>query len=78
MRIERAGRTRGARELLAHIRQHYGTIPAFAAQKGIDRIKLQKAIGGRIKRIDVEFAFEIERATGGQVLAAWWVPEPEP
>ena len=74
MKIEqKASDQRASRALLAHIRAKYETIPAFSEATGIDRIKIQKAIRGEIIRMDVEFAFAIEKATAGAVPAAWWV-----
>ena len=81
MRIVQAVGSRAAQALLAHIREQHGTIPAFATAKGVDRLKVQKVINGSIKRVDVNFALEIERATDGKVPMPWWaepaLPEPE-
>ena len=74
MKIEqKASAQRASKALLAHIRAKFITVPAFAEATGIDRIKVQKAIRGEIKRMDVEFAFAIEKATGGVVPASWWM-----
>jgi hypothetical protein len=62
----------GAPKLEAYIRQHFGSIPKFCEAKGIDRIKVQRAIGGGLQRVDVDFAFDIEHATGGWVVAEDW------
>jgi len=77
MRIEKASGTRAAHALLAHIRGNDWSIPEFAGANGLDRIKLQKVIRGDIERIDVDFAFAVERATDGAVPASWWT-EPAP
>ena len=70
--IEEASPQRAARALLAYIRKHFGTIPAFCEAAGLDRHKVQNAINGKAKRIDVAFAMAIEEATSGAVKAAWW------
>jgi hypothetical protein len=53
-----------AAELLAHIREQYGTIPAFSEAKGLDRFKVAKAVNGELQRVDVDFALDVEEATG--------------
>lgn len=68
-------RVPAAAKLLAHIREHYGSIPRFAEMHGFDRIKVQKAIRGQIQRMDVLFALDIQRATRGAVVMEEWVPE---
>lgn len=78
MRIEQAAGSRAAQALLAHIRELYGTIPAFSTAKGLDRLKVQKVINGTIKRIDVPFALDIERATDGKVPVPWWAEAATP
>jgi hypothetical protein len=77
MRIETAYPQRAARALLAHIRERYGTIPAFCAAKGMDRLKVQRAVKGKPRRMDVVFAGEIEVATDGAVPAPWWAEPAE-
>ena len=77
MKIEqKASAQRASRALLAHIRAKYTTVPAFAEATGIDRFKIQKAIRGEFIRMDVDFAFAVEKATKGAVPAAWWVDAP--
>ncbi len=74
MRIEEPDTTKRApKVLLAYIRANHKTIPAFAEAFGLDRIKVQKAIRGDIDRIDVAFAFKVQKATKGKVRASWWV-----
>jgi hypothetical protein len=73
MRIEEAADSADAPQaLLKHIRDNYGSVPAFCQAKGLDRIRVQKAIRGKPKKFDVEFAFALEKATGGAVPAALW------
>ena len=73
--VEAAGLPAAA-GLLAHIRASGRSIPEWCEQKGLDRFKVERAIKGRLKRADVEFALAVERATEGAVPAADWVPQP--
>lgn len=68
-----SGAAPAATKLLAHIREHYGTIPKFAEAHGLDRIKVQKAIHGKLTRIDVDFAVACFRATNGEVPVEDWI-----
>lgn len=73
MRIEKADTSRRApKVLLAYIREHHGTVQAFADHAKLDRIKIQKALRGQIERIDVDFALAVQKATKGKVPMAWW------
>lgn len=66
----------GAKQLLSFIRAKDISIPAFCEKTGLDRIKTQKAIRGELQRIDVDFAFDVERVTDGAVQAeAWCAPD---
>lgn len=71
-KIEEASPQRASRALLAHIREKYGTIPAFCEAKEQDRFKVQKAIKGEMKRVEIAFAVSIQAATDGAVPAEWW------
>lgn len=71
-----------AQKLLDHIRGEADgqgkpkTIPAWCQEHRLDRLKVQKAINGDVTRIDVNFAVDCERATGGAVPAEdWYVTE---
>lgn len=65
-----------AKQLLEYIRGLEKTIPDFCTERGLDRLKVQKAINGDITRIDVNFAVDCERATCGVVRAeGWYVTE---
>jgi hypothetical protein len=68
-----------AQDLLVLIREQFptGGIPAFCEAKGLDRFKVQKAIKGEILRIDVDFAFAVDRATDGRVKAERWCLDDE-
>lgn len=67
--------TRGGAALLAYVRAHHGSIPAFCETSGLDRLKVQRAINGEIKRVDVAFAEAVEDATSGEVGWRMWVPD---
>lgn len=73
-KIEQASPVPAAQELLAYIRKHHdkGKLPAFCEKHGLDRLKVQRAINGDLTRIDVDFAFAVEDATGGEVKAEGW------
>lgn len=73
---EEAFKPTGAVALLAYIREKYGSVPNFCDAHDLERIKVQRALNGEIQRIDVDFAFDIETATDGAVLAeSWCSPE---
>ncbi len=75
MRIEEAKGSLAAEKLLEHIREHFGTIPKFCDEQGLDRLKVQKAIKGELVRIDVQFAVSVRDATGGVVdIEDWATP----
>jgi len=69
--------TDAARELRAWIKRKYptGGVPRFCEEKELDRIAVQRALNGEIKRISVDFAFEIQAATGGTIKAQGWRSE---
>jgi hypothetical protein len=71
-RIKEAGAVAGAEKLLAHIRGLNISIPDFCEKHGLFRQKVEKAIKGDLKRVDVDFALAIERATDGAVTVADW------
>lgn len=72
MRITEACPLPAAQQLLAHIRDGYGTIPKFCEAKGLDRLKVARALNGELTRFDVDFALDVQRATGGAVGADGW------
>lgn len=72
MQIEEACPIPAAQQLLAHVRERYDSIPAFCEARGLDRLKVARAIKGDLIRVDVDFAFAIEEATDGAVLAEAW------
>jgi hypothetical protein len=66
----------GSRKLLAHVREHYSSIPAFAEAHGLERQKVERAIDGRLQRVDVDFAAAIQAATKGTIEIADWTTDP--
>lgn len=59
-----------AKELLEFIGDE--PVPSFCERKGLDRFKLARLVKGEILRVDVDFAFELERATDGHLPAERW------
>jgi hypothetical protein len=72
MKITEAKGPAGAEKLLRHIRATGLSIPKWCEAKGLDRLKVQKAINGGSARFDVDFALAIERATEGDVTVPDW------
>lgn len=65
--------TEGARLLRAYLNANKISITAFCMRNGLDRIQVQRALNGeRWKRITVDFAHAIHRATNGKVPLAKW------
>jgi hypothetical protein len=79
MRIESAsaGPSRASQALLRIIRAEFGTVERFAAAASVGRIKLQKAIKGELRRIDISFAFKVKRATRDRIPFEWWLDDSE-
>ena len=71
-RIDKAHGPPAAQKLLDHIRERHRTIPAFCEATGLDRLKIQRLIRGLPRRIDVQFAAEIQKATKGAVKLKDW------
>lgn len=71
--IETAAPLLGAIKLLAYVRKHYDSIPAFCEAKGLDRYKVEKAIKGKLARIDIRFGEDVSAATNGDVKSADWI-----
>lgn len=62
--------------LRQHIDSAGTSIPAFALAAGIDRTQLQRLIeGSGAKRVTVNLASRIERATGGAVPVSAWATD---
>lgn len=65
--------TDGARDLRAWLTEKGMSVPDFCEKHGLDRIQVQRALNGeRWKRITVDFAFAISRATDGEVVWDRW------
>ncbi len=64
--------TDGARALRAWLLRERLNLPKFSDITGIDRILLQRACNGERRRISVDFAVRVERATSGAVPAHLW------
>ncbi len=78
MRIDEATIIPAAQELLTFIREsEHPSIPAFCEAKGLDRLKVARAIKGEILRVDVDFALDVEEATGGAVPVERWRTDEE-
>lgn len=75
--------TDGARALRGWIARRYpkGGVPRFCDEtpegaprkKRMDRIAVQRALNGEVRRISVDFAYMIEAATGGAVKWQLWL-----
>lgn len=62
----------GASDLRGFLRRTKLTVNAFARAFGLDRIQLGRVMNGRITRVSVDLADDIERATGGEVPCRRW------
>lgn len=71
-RIKEPGAGAGPKKLFDHIRGLDISIPDFCEKHGLFRQKVEKAIKGDLKRIDVDFALAIQRATDGAVTVPDW------
>lgn len=69
--------TKGAKLLRQYLDAQGLSIPAFADRHDFCRIQIQRAIKGERKKISVDFALAIQRATGGAVPMAAWAHEQE-
>ena len=65
--------TAGARSLRDYIDRLGISVPAFCEKHGLDRITVQNILNGERKRISVDFAELIERATDGAVGWRLWL-----
>jgi plasmid maintenance system antidote protein VapI len=62
----------GAHLLRKFIDERGLSIPDFADTHRFNRIQLQKLIGGETRRVSVDIAYAIERATDGHVPMESW------
>ncbi len=67
--------TEGGRLLRTYLTEIGMTVPAFCEHHKLDRIQVQRVMNGeRWKRINVEFANAIEKATGGRIPYTAFLP----
>jgi len=64
--------TDGARDLRVWLDGQGIGIPKFCEQHGFDRVDVQRIMKGERQRISVNFAFDVEDATDGEVQARRW------
>lgn len=66
--------TDAARALRAWIKRNYpkGGVPRFCEEQKLDRIAVQRALNGEVRRISVDFALAIFEATKGAIKVAGW------
>lgn len=74
MRKERIP-TDGARALRQWLREQGMSLCAFCERNRLDRVNTQKAVNGERRRVTVDFALSIEKATGGAVPVELWASE---
>lgn len=66
----------GARALRTYLTKNGLSIQRFCAIHDLDRIAVQRTLKGeRSKRVTVNFALAIERATDGAVSCAMWAAD---
>lgn len=67
--------TEGGRDLRALLTELDISVPDFCEKHSLDRIQVQRVLNGeRWKRISVEFADAIERATDGRIQYRQFLP----
>jgi hypothetical protein len=64
----------GAEPLKEHIASLDKSVTEWCEEEELDRFVVQKLLSGRLQRVSVEIAFDIEAATNGVVDAKLWVP----
>jgi hypothetical protein len=74
MRKERIP-TDGARALREWLASQGISLFAFCERHSLDRVNTQKAVNGERRRVSVDFALSIEKATGGAVPIELWASE---
>lgn len=65
----------GAEPLRAHIDSLDLSVTEWCEKHDLDRFMVQKLLNGKLQRVSVEIAFDIEAATDAVVGAELWVPE---
>lgn len=56
----------------AYLKRINSSIPKFCEDHGLDRLQVQRILNGEQRRISVEFADAMERATEGRVGWRTW------
>ena len=74
---ERSGMLAGPKLLTAFLQKQGKTPYRFCLENGFDFVNFKRIIAGKRKWIHVRTAFQIERATKGEVPASSWI-EPVP
>ena len=64
----------GAATLREYIASLDKSVTEWCEQEELDRFVVQKLLTGKLQRVSVEIAFDIEAATDGAVDAKLWVP----
>jgi hypothetical protein len=62
----------GARLLRNHLRKTGQSVPVFCERHKLDRIQVQRYLRGERRYAPVDFAYEIQTATGGDVPWYTW------
>ncbi len=67
--------TDGGRDLRAYLTEQKISVPDFCEKHGLDRIQVQRVLNGeRWKRVTVDFANSIEKATDGAIPYTSFLP----
>lgn len=64
--------TKGGAALRAYLDERGISVPRFCEEKGLDRIQVQRMLNGERKRVSLDFAASIDRATNGVVAMLLW------
>lgn len=67
----------GAEPLKAYIQSLDKSVTEWCETEELDRFVVQKLLTGKLQRVSVEIAFDIEAATDGVVEAKLWIPADE-
>lgn len=74
---ETATKLPGAEPLRSHIHGLDMSVSDWCEKHEIDRFSVQKLLNGKLQRVSVELAFDLEEASEGAVAAKLWIPEQE-
>lgn len=78
MHTERRAAPEGARLLREHLDRTEQSVAAFCRAHGLDRIQVLRVLKGQYgKRVSVDFARAIERATNNEIAWHAWLQEPD-